>query len=876
MDGRLVDVEVKPLDVLHQLLLRPGEVVTKGELLEAVWPSTQVVEGSLATAVSKLRKALRPYEDVVVTLPRAGYLLSAAPVRREAAPDGVSWPQLELHAADAVPGRPHWLLEERLSNSPYREVWLARNPKTGERRVFKFALDEHGLQSLKREAALARLIGQETADCSNLVRLLEWNFAQHPYFVESEYAGPDLRTWADAHGGLGTIPPRKRLGIAMAVAKAVARVHSLDILHKDLKPANIMVEEPSDESGELRVRLGDLGSASLLNARDLAGLEITDLALAQGEGSAGTTQYSAPEVLAGLAPQRASDVYALGLLIFQLAAGDFRKSLAPGWERDVADPRLQEMIASAAAGDPARRESSAAALAERLSATLREAPDIAPPPAPPGGWNSSRWIAGSAAALALLGLSVWLFRHGQKETASPGSREASLPTVAVLPLEGDSKGFGVALADEVAATLLRARGLAVRPVGRTAPGDPMRAGTEMKADRVVTGRFRTGDGKLLVSLSAIDVKSGRLIWQDSLQAPADSLIALQVQLTLRVRGGLARALGGTPPNEGPEPVNEVAYKLFLESAGLASDPRENRPAIQMLERTVALDPGFAPAWQALSGRYYLEARYSGGGRDWLERADRANQRVLALDPDSVPAAASLAIALVERGQLEQAHSRALDAVRRRPDSVEAHFALSYVLRFAGLLRESAEECETAYLLDPRSGTSGVRSCAVVFLLLGDGPRTANYLRLDEGSEFEAALLMDLYLRMGQRAEALRLAAAHPAAEGTGAHLLAACAADARSIRANRAAAGLALSDDPESNYFNAGRLAFCGHRDEAVHFLRVAIAGGYCAYPALEQDPFLASIREHPEFAGLRVSGKACQERFVRGRARVAGRKMRG
>src|SRR5579864_6580769 len=73
--GKRVELEAKPLDILLQLLLHPGEVVTKEELLEAVWPSVMVVDGSLATAVSKLRKVMGD-EQVILTVPRIGYRLA--------------------------------------------------------------------------------------------------------------------------------------------------------------------------------------------------------------------------------------------------------------------------------------------------------------------------------------------------------------------------------------------------------------------------------------------------------------------------------------------------------------------------------------------------------------------------------------------------------------------------------------------------------------------------------------------------------------------------------------------------------------------------------------------------------------------------------
>ena len=168
---------------------------------------------------------------------------------------------------------------------------------------------------------------------------------------------------------------------------------------------------------------------------------------------------------------------------------------------------------------------------------------------------------------------------------------------------------------------------------------------------------------LRVTVEAIDVASNRILWQDTLDAPASSLLATQAQLTLRIRGGLGPALGATPGVEPPaRPSNEEAYELYLRSVNLPLDPRANPEAIAMLERAVALDDGYPP-----------------------------------LDPDYVPAVTGLALLQAERGDLAGAYRRIAALVDRRPDSADAHFALSYVLRFAGVLDEAADECEAALL-----------------------------------------------------------------------------------------------------------------------------------------------------------------------------------
>src|ERR1700682_5936023 len=203
--GKPVELESKPLDILLQLLLHAGEVVTKEELLEAVWPDVMVVDGSLATAVSKLRKAMGDDDHpVIVTVPRVGYRLDV-PVycKTVAAPSG---PELGFKVGEVVPGRDQWRLSRAMELSGSSEVWLAENPKTHEQRVFKFAADGARLKGLKREITISRFLRESLGDRPEFVRILEWNFETPPFFLESEYAGPDLAEWALAHNGLNNIP----------------------------------------------------------------------------------------------------------------------------------------------------------------------------------------------------------------------------------------------------------------------------------------------------------------------------------------------------------------------------------------------------------------------------------------------------------------------------------------------------------------------------------------------------------------------------------------------------------------------------------------------------------------------------------------------
>jgi eukaryotic-like serine/threonine-protein kinase len=374
--GTPVELESKPVEVLLELLRHAGEVVTKEELIESVWPGTSVVDGSLATAISKLRRAMGDEDQLtILTVPRVGYRL-AVPVQSKAVAGGL-WPELGFKAGDLVPGREHWRLSRKMDPSGSSEVWLAENPKTHELRVFKFASDGVQLKGLKREVTLARFLRESLGERADFVRVLEWNFDAPPFFLESEYGGSNLSEWAEGQRGLAEVPRELRLRLLVDIAKAVAAAHDIGVLHKDLKPANVLIAsapEANDRSeGDARrwqVKVADFGSGALAEPDRLTALGITNLGFTQTATPdsvlTGTLAYLAPEILAGHSPTISSDVYALGVILYQLVVGDFRKPLSPGWEAEIDDPLLRDDITQAAWGDPSARLKSAAELVDRL------------------------------------------------------------------------------------------------------------------------------------------------------------------------------------------------------------------------------------------------------------------------------------------------------------------------------------------------------------------------------------------------------------------------------------------------------------------------------------------------------------------------------
>jgi len=606
--------------------------------------------------------------------------------------------------------------------------------------------------------------------------------------------------------------------------------------------------------------------------------------------------YMSPEQVRGKDLDARTDLFSFGVVLYEMATGrlPFHGSTSGAVSHSILSdsppapvrlnpdvpPKLEEIINKALEKDRELRYQHAADMRSDLKRLKREtesgqtavasAAHAAQKKRHITGWKLVLSV-GIAAISVAAGAFFWRFTPRRAPPPSPPSRTVN--TVAVLPFQnvGSDKSIDflrLALADEIATILSYTRSLSIRPFATTSkyvePSlDLQKAGQEMRVANIVTGHFLKAGEQLQITLEAIEVENNRLLWRESLNVPAQNMIVMQEQIAARARGGLAPALGSSAfaTEAAARPKNEEAYDLYLRSAAVPNDPAPNKQGISMLERAVGLDPTYAPAWSALALRYYLDAAYAGGGEAMMQRSDAAAERALALDPNFIFAGFQLARNQVERGELAKAYREAQDLVRRRPDSAEAHFALGYMLRYAGLLQESANQCDKALSIDP--GNLWWRSCAIVFLQRGDYQRAMNYLNLDLGSEYYKARSIDVLVRAGKEKDALQIGPPNIPNSRARYVLLLACAGHRPLPEIAALARSVQPAGDSEENYLSASDLAYCGQTEAALQMLRRAIEGNYCSYPAIDSDPFFASVRTKPEFAQVRSAAIHCQEKFL-------------
>ncbi|HEY8847784.1 MAG TPA: protein kinase [Thermoanaerobaculia bacterium] len=772
----------------------------------------------------------------------------------------------------------HYRVIERLGAGGMGVVYKAEDTRLGRLVALKvlsddLAADPSALERFQREARAASALNHPNICTIHEVDAVDGR----PFLVMELLEGSTLER--------GPYANERLVDLAIEFADALAAAHEARIVHRDLKPANLFITK----LGHLKIL--DFGLAKLLPERG-EGSQMATAArdLTAGDSTIGTVAYMSPEQARGEPLDARTDLFSFGAVLYEMATGVRafdgattaivfdailnKEPKRPMQVRHDLDPRLEPIITKALEKDRDLRYQSAADIRADLKRLKHDSGATAPV-------RPRRGIAWAVIAVAMLAIVVAAALWRSRLPRAPAANRQT--TVAVLPfanLGGNRERdyLRLALPDELITILSHSSSLAVRPFAMTRKFtgdiDPQQTGRSLSVADVVTGHFRDSGSRIGITLEAIDVEKNDVLWRDSVEVGAEDMIALRNELSNRIQGGLLPLLHATPERRpSSRPANDEAYKLFLQASATSNDPQPNKQALAMLERAVAIDPTYAPAWNALSTRAYFDAEYSNGGDRALERSEVAASRALSIDPDFVDPAKQLILMRTERGDLENAYIQAKDLLRRHPENGDAHFTMGYVLRYAGLSKESARECEAARAIDPRN--SGWRSCSLTFMYLGDIPRARQYIQLDAGSAWNRSVMMFLTMREGDRAETLRLAGSGPInrtefgwlpmlrAALTGqprpqVHQLAVAATDA-----------ILRLHDSEPIYTTSEMVAYVGEPELALRLLRRAVEMNLCPYPAIDMDPAFAGLRDTPEFRQIRQTAIDNQARFLRFRAQL-------
>jgi len=485
--------------------------------------------------------------------------------------------------------------------------------------------------------------------------------------------------------------------------------------------------------------------------------------------------------------------------------------------------------------------------------------------------RTRRWlIPGIVGLMMVAGVVGWFLT---RPSAKARARLSRRTTLAVLPFRNLTNDpsldyLSTALPDEIITTLGHAPSLSLRPFSMSQwftgnSSDPLQAGQQLRVTNVITGHFLRRADRLGVTLEGMDVSTAEVIWRASVEVAMKDLLGMRQQVNSVLEKELLPVLG--VPNvelSVTKPQDEEAYQLYLRSQGGSYwNTASNKDGIALLERSIALDAGYAPAWLALGEHYYVEATIVAGSEEPYKKGMSAFEKARQLDHHLLKASTELiADRLFYGGDLGVAFSQIQQLAQEQPRRPEVHLLLAEAFRVAGALDQAARECDITHQLDPEFWTD----CFVLYVHTGNFTKAREEIEHTPGN-FSSFMLGQVLLREGKVEEALPklklLSAGQPY------ELIHNCWPDSSSRACDEIANKLASSSrsipDADAWYFGAAMFAFLGKKDIAVRLLDADSKHSFCIYPSVDRDPLFDKIRESDEFKAARQAGIDCQQKFA-------------
>ena len=787
----------------------------------------------------------------------------------------------------------HYEVLAHIGSGGMGEVYLAQDTRLARKVALKFlpaslTADPQLRARFLREARLASAL-----DHPNVCTIHEVGESLGHLFIAMQYVeGVNLKQLIDSR-------PMKLdalLSISLQAADALASAHDLGIVHRDIKPGNIMVTP----KGQTKVL--DFGLAKLTSGGGATEVRASESELTRTGIVMGTPNYMSPEQSRGERVDYRSDIFSLGAVMYEMATGEapFKKrSDAETMNAVINEPHtpvsafneeigadLFAIIDRALCKEPADRYQSMAEMLKALRPLGQAIGLVGQSESQAGairfvalGRRSyKRWLwATLALGLTLLSfLLLWIF--SLRLTASPPS--VSIQSLAVLPMEnlsGDASRdyFADGMTDALITDLAKISALQVisragvmqyKGTTKTVP----EISRDLNVDAVVAGSVLRYGERVRISVELIQAATNRNLWTNSYEGDLRDVLALQRDVARDIAGEIRIKLSPQEQSQlgSTRTVNSETYDNYLRGRYYAN--RQNRDdietAIASLERAVALDPTFASAYAELAQAYvwklFLFAPQEG---QLEEKAFTATEKALSLDPNS-------AVAHLARGRLlwtparHFPHENAIREYRRalalNPDLDEARNQLAIVYNHIGAFDEALKELGQAVAINPNNSLAQFR-IGETFLFQCKYEQALTALRnvpIEANRAMVGHQIVWALFNLGRKEEASanleQFLIDYPEDNRglfTSVQAVMAAAAGRERVAEDKIKSaierGKGFGHFHHTAYYISCAYALMNKREQAIKWLESTAADGFPCYPLFKTDPNLNNLRQEPRFA---------------------------
>jgi serine/threonine protein kinase/Flp pilus assembly protein TadD len=584
----------------------------------------------------------------------------------------------------------------------------------------EISADEETVERFSNELKYARKIIHK-----NVCRMFDLGEEEGTHYITMEYvSGEDLKSMIRM---MGRMSPGQTVSIARYVCEGLAEAHKLGVVHRDLKPQNIMIDR------EGKARIMDFGIARSLKAKGITGAGII----------IGTPEYMSPEQVEGKEVDQRSDLYSLGVILYEMLTGrvpfegDTPLSIAVKHKTEAPqDPRtlnaqlpldLSQLILKCLEKDEKKRPQNAEEILSQLSRIEQEVPAaerILPPKRPftsreIKGTFSKRW--GWIAAFLFVAIAAgaaFIFLKKEKPAPPPSSKR-----IVVLPFENqgalEDEYFADGMTDEITARLSSISRLEV--IARTSAyqykktsKNPQKIGEELSVGYILYGTVRWqkqpgGASKVRVTPSLVRISDATQIWANPYDETIAEVFQVQADIAKRVAEALNVALLEPEQKvlEAKLTNNPEAYDYYLRGKEYMNRGNANREnltqSIELFNKAVKLDPGFVQAYTALSrSQALMYWYYFDHTEERAERSKEAADKALQLGPDAPETHLALGIYYYSC-KLDYEHSleHLSFALKKQPRNSEILEYIAYVKRRQGKLDENLSNLNRALEINPR-------------------------------------------------------------------------------------------------------------------------------------------------------------------------------